>query len=168
MVGIFARLGRGLRIIFAVFTGSVICFSVSATAGQSIPVPKATIYPGDLIGDDLLTMRRFNTRGRAGRRARDARTIYASREFLIGKVARRTLLRGRPIPRNAVREPDVVSRGKSVLVSYRSGRLLITAYATALQSGRAGDIVSLRNIDSGTVISGRVLKDGTVQLSGVR
>jgi flagella basal body P-ring formation protein FlgA len=34
----------------------------------------------------------------------------------------------------------------------------------ALQNGSAGDVVTLRNIDSGAIIKGTVASDGTVRL----
>jgi flagella basal body P-ring formation protein FlgA len=36
----------------------------------------------------------------------------------------------------------------------------------ALQNGGVGDFVTLRNVDSGTIIKGTVAPDGTVRLAG--
>jgi flagellar basal body P-ring formation protein FlgA len=44
------------------------------------------------------------------------------------------------------------------------GGLVITTNALALQNGGLGDVVSLRNIDSGAVIRGTVASDGSVRL----
>ena len=128
-------------------------------AELELPVPRMMIYPGDVIGDDQLIERAFiaHTVARS--------TIHEAREALIGKVARRTLLPGQPIPINGVRDPYVVTQGKNALVVLEAGGLTITTNAMALQNGGIGDTVSLRNVDSGTIIKGTVAPDGTVRLA---
>jgi flagella basal body P-ring formation protein FlgA len=125
-----------------------------------LPVPRATIYPGDVIGEDQLVDRAFiaHTVARA--------TIHEAREGVIGKVARRTLLPGQPITLTSIREPYLVTQGKSVLVIFESGGLTITTNAMALQNGSLGEVIALRNVDSGTIIRGTVASDGTVRLTG--
>src|SRR5262245_34714707 len=129
-------------------------------ADLELPVPRVTLYPGDAIVDDHLTERAFiaHTVARS--------TIHEARKSLVGKVAQRTLLPGQPIPLNAVRDPYLVTQGKNAVVVFEEGGLTITASAMALQNGGIGDLVSLRNLDSGTVIKGTVASDGTVRLAG--
>ena len=50
------------------------------------------------------------------------------------------------------------------MVVFETGGLTITANAMALQNGGVGDVVTLRNVDSGTTIKGTVAADGTVRL----
>lgn len=128
-------------------------------AELELPVPRVTIYPGDVIGDDQLIERAFIARTVA--RA----TVHEAREALIGKVARRTLLQGQPIPVNGIRDPYVVTQGKTALVVFEVGGLTIMMNAMALQNGGIGDVVSLRNVDSGTIIKGTVAPDGSVRLA---
>jgi flagella basal body P-ring formation protein FlgA len=132
----------------------------AGAAELQLPVPRVTLYPGDVIADDQLVERAFiaHTVLRS--------TVHEAREPLIGKVARRTLLQGQPIPVNGIRDPYVVTQGKSALVVFEVGGLTITANAMALQNGGIGDVVSLRNVDSGTIIKGTVAPDGTVRLAG--
>jgi len=127
-------------------------------AGLPLPVPRITLYPGDAIQADHLVDRMFHSR----LPARVA--VHQVRDGLVGKVARRTLLPGKPIPVNAVRDPFLVVQGRNVQIVFQDGGLTITGYAVALQSGGEGDIVSLRNIDSGVILKGAVLADGTVRL----
>jgi flagella basal body P-ring formation protein FlgA len=124
-----------------------------------LPVPRATLYPGDVIGEEQLADRAFiaHTVARA--------SVFEGREGLLGKVARRTLLPGQPIPLNAIRDPYVVMQGKAAMVVFEFGGLIITSHATALQNGGIGEVVSLRNNDSGAVIKGTVAADGTVRLA---
>jgi flagellar basal body P-ring formation protein FlgA len=137
------------------------CMSSARTAGAQeleLPVPRAVIYPGDVVSDELLAARAFiaHTVVRS--------TIYEAREALIGKVARRTLLPGQPIPFSAIRDPYLVTQGKTVMVVFEHGGLTITTNALALQNGGLGDVVSLRNLDSGAIIKGTVASNGSIQL----
>src|SRR5438105_11346354 len=91
------------------------CMSAARTAGAQeleLPVPRAVIYPGDVISDELLVARAFvaHTVARAA--------TCETREALIGKVARRTLLPGQPVPLAAIRDPYLVTQGKTVMVVF--------------------------------------------------
>jgi len=92
--------------------------------------------------------------------------FITERGAIIGKIARRTLLPGAPIPSNAVAEPKVVLNGAKVKLIFKEGGLMIMTYGAALQAGAAGDVVSVRNLDSGLTISGIVQPDGSIWVSG--
>lgn len=136
-----------------------------AEDSRILPVPKLTIYPGDVISDDWLDDRDF---------ARDfARDVPAgrpamveSRAMMVGKIARRTLLPGAPVPVNAIGERNLVAHGAKVRVVFEDGELTIVTYGTALQSGAVGVVIPVRNMDSGVTISGTVQADGSVSVSG--
>lgn len=130
-----------------------------AFAGETIPVPTITIYPGDIIRDAMLATREL-PEDFAGRGA----TIL-SKDALIGKTARRTLLPNLPIPYNAIGEPKVVTVGAMVRVVFVEGGLTISTYGSALKAGSVGDVIPVRNNESGLTVSGRVEQDGTVRVS---
>lgn len=132
----------------------------SAAQVEMLPVAAVTIYPGDLISEAMIEDGRFP----AGTSRN--RMIVATREELVGKTARRTLLPGRIIAQNAIGERDLVSRGSIVPAVYVSGTLVITASVVALQSGALGSVIQVRNVDSGKVIVGQVDPDGSVRVSG--
>lgn len=141
-----------------IFTGVLLRASPVDAAGISLPVPKITLYPGDFIRTDHLVERTFNVR------LKKDSPVHRKRDALIGKVVRRTLLPGKPIPINAVREPHLVVQGYTVQIVFQDGPLVITGYAVALQSGGNGDVVRVRNVDSGVIVSGAVQPDGTVRV----
>lgn len=123
-----------------------------AMAQERVPVPRATIYPGEVIvGERLQLIERPTERGIA--------STYGEVE---GRIARRTLLADQPIPLGAVREPDAVKQGHQVKLIYEHGAVVITGVATALQSGRVGAHIGVQSADSGLVIRGRVLEPGVV------
>lgn len=141
----------------------VLLSAPAALAGEAylLPVPSITIYPGDTIKGAFLVDRDFSSNSTALRGG-----VFQSREGLVGKLARRTLLPGTPIPINAVAEPRAVSNGGKVRVVFSQEGLEITTYATALQNGGVGDVISIRNLDSGQTISGIVQADGSVRVGG--
>jgi flagella basal body P-ring formation protein FlgA len=140
----------------AVFSLSMAGFAFSADGTAVILVAKQTVYPGDTITENMLTSRPSGQNQTVGAFATDAQS-------LIGKVARRTLLPGQPIPRNAIREQYVILQGKTVPLVFESGTITITGAAVALESGTVGDTISARNPDSGIVIRGAVQPDGTLR-----
>ena len=142
----------------AALAAVVLVPAIAIAANIDLPVPRTTIYPGDVISADQLMDRAFiaHTVTRS--------SVFDHRDALIGKVARRTLLPGQPVPVNAIRDAYLVSQGKSSMVVFESAGLSISMLAVALDNGIAGDTVKLRNPDSGVIIQGTVGRDGTVRL----
>ena len=129
----------------------------ATAAAERRPVAAFTIYPGDIIRDQMLTDADFPDAV--------ASSAYATnRSMLLGKVARRTLLPGQPIPANAVGEPKLVTIGAMVRLVFEEGGLTISTYASALQAGGAGDMISVRNMESGLTISGVIRADGSIHV----
>jgi flagellar basal body P-ring formation protein FlgA len=127
-------------------------------AGETIPVPALTIYPGDVIRDAMVANHDV-VEGQA------PIGFVTKRSALVGKVAKRTLLPGRAIPLNSIDDPKAVANGSRVKIIFEEGGLSISTYAIALQSGSIGDLIRVRNLDSGLTISGVVQADGSVRIS---
>ena len=128
-------------------------------AEMRAPSPRAIIYPGDLIRDDMLVDAPLSAPPYSG-------PVALGPEDIVGMVARRTLLPGQSIPINALSAPRVVRAGSAVKLVYVDGGLEITAVGSALQDGAVGQSVQVRNDDSGVTILGRVRADGAVQVNG--
>jgi flagella basal body P-ring formation protein FlgA len=124
-----------------------------------LPTPKVVIYPGDVIRDDMLVDLAADPSSPWG-------PVAQARSGLVGKMSRRTLLPGRPIPMAAIENPRVVANGAEVRLVYVEGGLTIIASGAALQDGGVGDVIKIRNSDSGVTVSGTVQPDGAVRVSG--
>jgi flagella basal body P-ring formation protein FlgA len=122
-------------------------------------VPRVTIYPGQVIEGGMLAQHSVRSNMVVA-------TTVQSAELIVGKVAKRTLLPSQPIDANALREVYTVTQGQAALLVYASGTLRITSTGLALQSGGPGDVVSVRNVDSGRIVRGRVGPDGSVNVGG--
>ncbi len=136
--------------------------SLSAPAGADeflAPSVKVVVYPGDVIAEDVLVDAPLSGLLLNG-------AIALSHDQLVGKMARRTLLPGKPIPLAAVDNPRVVRNGGEVRLVYVDGALTITTVGAAMQDGAAGDVIKVRNADSGVTVMGRLRADGSVLVSG--
>jgi flagella basal body P-ring formation protein FlgA len=123
------------------------------------PTPRVVIYPGDIIQDDMLSDLPADA-------VRGVGPFAETRSAVIGKMARRTLLPGVTIPLAGVDVPRLVANGAEVKLVYIDGGLTISAVGMALQDGVAGDLVKVRNDDSGVTVTGVVQPDGAVRVSG--
>ncbi|MBR7654556.1 flagellar basal body P-ring formation chaperone FlgA [Brucella oryzae] len=121
-------------------------------------VPSATVYPGQVVSNVSLLEKKFYINPPA------AKQYVLSLEQADGKVARRTLLPGKPILVSALGEPSLVTRGVPAPLVFTAGTLVITAMGTPLESGAAGDFIKVRNVDSGIIVSGTVLANGRIQV----
>jgi flagella basal body P-ring formation protein FlgA len=135
--------------------------SAAALAEEAgAPTPKAVIYPGHVIRDDMLAdASQGGVRDGGG-------PFVESRTAIVGKVARLTLLPGHAIPYAGVSNRKLVANGAEVRLTYAEGGLLIITTGAALQDGSIGDIVRVRNSDTGVTVSGAVQPDGSVEVGG--
>ncbi|QOZ28796.1 flagella basal body P-ring formation protein FlgA [Bradyrhizobium sp. CCBAU 51753] len=159
---VFASSGAGM--LNSIMRGVVAALLGLALAGPAaaderrLPVPAVTIRAGEVIRDDMITERAFasNLLGVA--------LFIDGRPTLVGRMARRTLLPGQPIPTNAVEDPWAVARGATVKVIVEDSGLSIVTYGSAMQSGAVGALIPVRNTDTGVVIRGIVQPDGTIKV----
>ena len=146
-----------LKAVIILFAAA--CATASSAQEALVPTPKAVIYPGDIILDEMLVDVPNVARDGSG-------PFVTSRSLIVGKAARLTLLPGHAIPFSGVSNRKLVSNGAEVNLVFSEGDLLIMTTGSALQDGSIGDIVRVRNDDSGVTVSGAVQPDGSVQVSG--
>ncbi|WP_424363505.1 flagellar basal body P-ring formation chaperone FlgA [Methylocystis parvus] len=137
---------------------ATVAAATPAVAQEKLPVARITIYPGDVIAESMLDERAYGL-------APGSEPLYArARETLIGKMARRTLLPGQPIPTIAIDNPRIINVGAQIKIVFAEDGLQIVAYGIAQQAGAIGDLIRVRNQDSGLFISGRIQNDGSVRV----
>ncbi len=133
---------------------------VSRATAEPVPflVPTRTVYPGQEISKGRLEIRHF--------RASYGASLDAVKHHrqVQGKIATKTLVPMRPIMLQYLREPHMVRSGTRSKLIFNQGNLTITATVTALQSGSVGDVIRVRNIDSGKSIMARVRSDGALEV----
>jgi flagella basal body P-ring formation protein FlgA len=149
---------RFLAKAFALMALALVAGRAPAFAQEVVLIPNRVIYPGETV--EMASLKEVTLK--PGKIIPPAVSIRAA--DIEGKVAKRTLLPGRYIPTASLREAWLVEQGAAVQVTYVSGVLTISASAVTLQSGAAGDLVRVRNIDSGKVLSGVVMADGSIRV----
>jgi flagella basal body P-ring formation protein FlgA len=92
-------------------------------------------------------------------------TYFRTTAEVVGKVARRALGPGELLGQNSVEQPGLVRSGETVRLLVESGGLRITVLARALQNGRLGDPIKVRNIDSDRVITAVITGRGEVRVA---
>lgn len=84
---------------------------------------------------------------------------------IAGLEARVTLYPGRPIMPEHVGPAAVVERNQPIKLIFRQGSLTISADARAMSRGGVGDVIRAMNLASRTTVSGRILPDGSVEVT---
>lgn len=147
---------RRLRLALLVAAGMGLPAAHAADAVRIVFVPRSVIYPGDVIAEAALMQRKFV------RPAESPAVFGENRDDLVGKVARRTLMPGELVPNSAVREQNLVMQGRSYRLIYNSEFVSIVGVGVPLQSASAGEMVSVRNPDTGLIVKARVQPDQTL------
>jgi flagellar basal body P-ring formation protein FlgA len=149
---------RQTRLLVATLV-ALCAFSAVAHAadnGRTVFVPRAVIYPGDMITAQNLIERQLLV-------SPDNPAVFGERqEDLLGKVARRTLLPNELIPDAAVRTQDLIKQGRTYKLTYDSEFVSIVGVGVPLQSGSAGEIINVRNPETGLIIKARIKPDQTL------
>jgi flagella basal body P-ring formation protein FlgA len=120
-----------------------------------VPVLTRRVRPGELIDKDDVQMQLV-------RAEFVGQNVITSSQQIIGKSARRSLPGGKPLNSTDVREPQLVTRGSTVVMTYRTRNLMITAHGKARENGTAGDTVRVQNANSGKTVDAIVTGPDTV------
>lgn len=137
---------------------AAMCFGQGmALAQDTAVVPTRVIYPGETVSADQINVVTVTNPNLSGGYAR-------TKDEVVGMVTKRTLLPGRTIPTSGLREAFAVKRGGSVRLTFAIGNMLISASGTPLTDASVGELIKVRNLDSGSIVSGTVMADGTVQV----
>lgn len=134
----------------------LIALMTMAHAQPTAVVPQSVIYPGQKISREMVReVDVINPNLRPG---------YAKIIAEVdGFVTRKTLLPGRVIPVSALREAYLIERGKKVALVFSNNKIVINAQGVALQNGGLGEVIKARNLDSGIIVSGIIMQNGTLR-----
>lgn len=130
--------------------------SGSYTAMKELPTLLRVLERNDIIRSEDITMTSI-----AADRVRGS--MVTDKALLIGKAVSRTISPGRPIRTNEVSEPSIVEKGKPITLTYRIKNMEITALGEALDNGAVGDIIRIKNQDSGRTVQAVVRASGEAE-----
>ena len=136
--------------------------SVDVRIWRRVFVTNRRVAAGEALTDEVV---------RIDRRALSGRAAVDFADTISGQSTRRTLRAGTVVLRSDVAEPkpaqrEIVIRNRdAVVLTARKGNLAVTLLgAEALQQGRIGDTIRVKNPQSGKIISARVVGASTVEL----
>ena len=124
-----------------------------------VPVLLAHAMPGEVIGERDVQWTRVEVR-RAGP------NTVSRLEDLVGRTPRRPIAAGQPVRLTDVLPNFVINKGDMVTIVLKSGTMMLTARAEALQKGAVGDVIRVRNNNSRKVLETRVIAADTVTVTG--
>ncbi|MDD9333664.1 MAG: flagellar basal body P-ring formation chaperone FlgA [Bartonella sp.] len=149
---------KNLSLLLISFFLSFFLLTVAYADRIGFLVPDKSIYAGQRISDIGLSEKHFFIKS-------DAASLYVmDMKQILHKVAKRTLTAGRPIALSSLGDPVLIERGQATKLIFQTHNLQITALGVVLQSGSSGDVIRVRNSDSGRVVTGTVLQNGDVRV----
>jgi flagella basal body P-ring formation protein FlgA len=83
---------------------------------------------------------------------------------VAGMAAKQSIKKGDPIQQRFLELPILVERGKDVTVVIRISGLDVTITMQALDNGRLGDSVRVKNKSSGAIVTGEVIGNRLVEI----
>nr|PZN80576.1 MAG: flagella basal body P-ring formation protein FlgA [Pseudomonadota bacterium] len=129
-----------------VVRGSVTALVVVATTG---------VRAGEPLVEEQLALERRDVSGVAG--------AVSDMRRVVGLASRRALRGGQVVSERWLIQPVLVERGDSVTIVARNAGIEVRVPGEALESGRRGEIVRVRNTATEQVIRARVVEKGTVE-----
>ncbi|MBY7649195.1 MAG: flagella basal body P-ring formation protein FlgA [Candidatus Liberibacter europaeus] len=146
----------GLLLSFYFFILEFNCIFANSL-GRAV-VPSVVINVGEVLNESKLKELDVTNPHIIGGYARSIKDV-------IGLVTRRLLLPDRVIPLSVLHRPYIITIGSKVRIIFTQGNMTISAAGIALSDASAGDIISVKNSDTGVIISGNVMSDGTVSVT---
>lgn len=135
--------------------GSRTVFTVRGVLSAEVVVTATSVASGKPLAANDLTLDR-----------RDISSVpdpMSDIDEATGQAPLRPLRPGQVLQKRLLSAPVLVKRGEVVLIEARSGPVQVTASGEALEPGKRGDVVRVRNVNTGKIIRARVVEAGTVQ-----
>ncbi len=83
---------------------------------------------------------------------------------VIGKRLKKNLKTGEPLFESLLEIPSTIKKGKRVLILVETKNVRITIPGIAVEAGKKGQIIKVKNVDSNKVVYARVMDNSTVKI----
>lgn len=155
-----ARTGRrafrvGLFINEQLFKTVSVVGEVKAQATVATPV--RWMKPKEIVGAEDVMMMTVNVPSLTHDFVLDLNDV-------IGKEVLRPLLPRQPIRKAFLDDPPVIRKGDRVMLEVRQGGLLVQTIGLAKATGKLGDMIPVKNQNSGREVLGRIMGSGLVEV----
>ncbi|HKI45269.1 MAG TPA: flagellar basal body P-ring formation chaperone FlgA [Balneolales bacterium] len=123
---------------------------------QQLLVPKERIMPGQKLSPDMFQMNWVRTTRLQG--------IYLKDPGMVkGKVSKRLLPAGKPIPPRGIQDTPIIDFGNTVTLEYQQNGLLLSLSCVARQPGVKGDRIKVYCKDTRKTYEVKVINASTVK-----
>jgi flagella basal body P-ring formation protein FlgA len=116
---------------------------------------------GDIVRRSDLTVER-RPKSEAGNES------FSAADDAVGLSARRPIRAGQPLRQADLMKPELVQRNENVTLLFEVPGIMLTVRGKALESGAAGDLVSVLNPQSKRTVQGTVTGAGTVTVASMK
>ncbi len=99
-------------------------------------------------------------------RIKQGMSYFSSMEDVVGKMAKNAIARGQVISPDDLTERYLVRRLQIVRIVARVSAVEVYAKGQALDNGKKGDIIRVKNLSSKRIINARVIGEGLVEAIG--
>jgi len=92
------------------------------------------------------------------------RNIIRDKMKIIGMTPRRSLNTAEPIRSSDLERPQIIDRGQTVSILYRSGKISLTALGKTIKGGGLGDVINVMNTTSHKTLEAVIIGPNQVQV----
>lgn len=85
-------------------------------------------------------------------------------EHLIGRTVLRPVVQGMPVELKDIKPEYEVEKGQLIQIQFQGQNFMVSAMATAEQSGSVGDLIKIKNTETQKMLSGIVMGKGLVEV----
>ena len=125
---------------------------------DKVLVAKGVISKGSKIEqEDLVEIKKNISREKIG--------FQANTDLVVGKHARRNIFENEAIKNSLVEQPIIIEKGMPVRVVYKTRKLMLTNTATAMKSGRRGDVIPVRTLRSKKIVYTVIVDSKNVEVA---
>lgn len=130
---------------------------VSVDIYTQVAVSTRNLHRGETVSEGDYVFKRTNT-------SSISQSYLDTEEQLLGKELSRALRAGSVIKKQDLKEPTLVNKGETVVITAKHGALEVKSEATALSNGELGEQIKVQNPRSKRIVDARITGRGTAEI----
>lgn len=139
--------------------GWTLTVMVKATVKVPVVTSAQRLERGRIIGEGDIALSEQNV-------AQTTDRFFTQPQEVIGQTVKRRLNAGQIITTAALNQPVLIARGQQVMLIIQHHGIEASTMGEALQQGRKGEAIRVRNLSSQRIVDGLVESAGVVRVTG--
>jgi flagella basal body P-ring formation protein FlgA len=137
--------------------------AVIPVSGRYEAIQRVPVLSHNLSRDDVITVADIDFIEMPARRMPNSTVLDA--QSLIGFSPKNRISSKRPIRAHEITKPRLITKKGQVELIYSSNYITIRGVGQALEDGAQGDLIRIKNIDSGRAITARVIGQNKAEVN---